>query len=98
MVKTKNTGVRKIAVLDVETNLMFAVEVPAEIDFESIKEGKNYMFDLKVYTSKKVDDVEGEFVAFFEAADISQKLEDFIRAYWVYPSKIRFDLFEAEEA
>jgi len=36
-VKTKNTSVRKIAVLDVLTNLMFAVEAPKELDFENIE-------------------------------------------------------------
>ena len=97
-VKAKSADVRKIAVLDVLTNLMFAVEVPQEIDLESLKIGKDYMFDLKVFTSRDVDCVEGEFVAFFEAADINQDIEDFIRAYWVYPAKIRFELSEVEEA
>ena len=97
-IKAKSADVRKIAVLDVLTKLTFAVEVPQEIDLESLKIGKDYMFDLKIYTSKDVGGVEGEFVAFFEAGDINQNIEDFIRAYWVYPKKIRFDLAEVEEA
>jgi len=97
-VKTKNTSVRKIAVLDVLTNLMFAVEAPKELDFENIETGKEYLFNLKVYTSKKVEGVDAEFLGFFEAADVNQKIEDFIRAYWVYPAKIRFDLTEVEDA
>jgi hypothetical protein len=97
-VKTKNMSVQKIAVLDVLTNLMFAVEAPEEFDFEVVETGKEYLFSLKVYTSKKVEDVDAEFLGFFEAADVNQKIEDFIKAYWVYPAKIRFDLTEVEEA
>lgn len=97
-VKAKNADIRKIAVLDALTNLMFAVEVPLEMDFERLEIGNNYLFELKVFTSKNVDDVEGEFIDFFEAGDINQNIEDFIRAYWVHPTKIRFDLAEVEEA
>ncbi len=97
-VKTKSASVRKIAVLDVLTNLMFAVEVPKEVDFESLEIDKEYLFSLKGYTSKKVDNVENEFLGFFEETDIDQNFEDFIRAYWVYPAKIQFDLVEVEEA
>ena len=56
-----------------------------------------YLADLKVYTSKNVGEVDGDFVDFFEALDIDQNIEDFIKAYWIYPSKIRFELMEIEE-
>jgi hypothetical protein len=53
--------------------------------------------NLRVYTAKSVEGVEGDFVNFFEALDIDQSIEDFIKAYWVYPSKIRFELVDIEE-
>jgi CHASE1-domain containing sensor protein len=59
--------------------------------------GKEYIANLRVYTSKNVEDVDNEFTDFFEALDIDQGIEDFIKAYWVYPSKIRFELEEVEE-
>ena len=96
-VKAKSADVRKVAVLDVRINLMFAVEVPQEINVDRLKIDKDYMLGLKVFTSRDVEGVEGEFVAFFKAGDIDQDIEDFIRAYWVYPAKIRFELFEVEE-
>ena len=34
---------------------------------------------------------------FFDALDVDQAAEDFIKAYWVYPIKIRFELVEVEE-
>ena len=41
--------------------------------------------------------VDEDFINFFEALDIDQSIEDFIKAYWIYPSKIRFELAEIEE-
>ena len=97
VVKTKNEAVRKIAVLDVLTNLMFAVEVPDMISINELNVDKEYLANLRVYTSKDSRGVEGDFVDFFEAIDVDQNIEDFIKAYWVYPSKIRFELAEVEE-
>jgi len=97
-VKTKNENARKAAVLDILTNLLFTVQVPNTIDMEKLVSGHNYLFNLKVYTSKNVDDVEKDFLGFFEALDIDQSFEDFIKAYWVYPGKIRFQLVESEKA
>jgi hypothetical protein len=37
-----------------------------------------------------------DFVEFFEVLDVDQTAEDFIKAYWLYPSYIRFELVEAE--
>jgi hypothetical protein len=97
VVKTKNEGVRKVAVLDVLSNLTFAVEVPAEIAFDSLKADSEYLATFKVYTSKDLKGVEGEFISFFEELDVDQATEDFIKAYWIYPAKIRFQLVEIEE-
>jgi hypothetical protein len=95
--KTKNENVRKVAVLDVLTNLMFAVEVPDMISMKELSGDKEYLANLKVYTAKKLDNIDKDFIDFFEALDIDQNIEDFIKAYWIYPSKIRFELVEIEE-
>jgi hypothetical protein len=97
VVKTKNESVRKVAVLDVLTNLTFAVELPETISIQELIVDKEYLADLRVYTAKNVEGVDRDFVNFFEALDIDQSIEDFIKAYWVYPSKIRFELEDIEE-
>ena len=97
VVKTKNESVRKVAVLDVLTNLMFAVEVPGMISMQKLSVDKKYLADLRVYTSKNVGGIDKAFINFFEALDVNQSIEDFIKAYWIYPSKIRFELIEMEE-
>jgi hypothetical protein len=97
VVKTKNENVRKIAVLDVLTNLMFAVDVPEMVSMDELSVEKEYLANLRVYTSKNVEGVDGDFLNFFETVDVDQNIEDFIKAYWVYPSKIRFELIELEE-
>jgi len=98
VVKTKSENVRKVAVLDVLTNLMFAVELPDTISTQELSVEKEYLANLRVYTAKNAEGVDKEFVNFFEALDIDQSIEDFIKAYWVYPSKIRFELVDTEEA
>ena len=97
VVKTKNESVRKIAVLDVLTNLMFVVEVPEMVSMGELGDENEYLANLRVYTSKNLEGVEGDFLNFFEVVDIDQNIEDFIRAYWIYPSKIRFELIDLEE-
>ena len=97
VVKTKNDSVRKVAVLDVLANLMFAVEVPDKISMQELTVDQEYLANLRVYTQKNVSGVDKDFINFFEALDIDQSVEDFIKAYWIYPSKIRFELVEVEE-
>jgi hypothetical protein len=97
LMKTKSEKVRKAAVLDVLTNLMFAVEVPEMVSMSELSLEKEYLANLRVCTSKNVEGVDEDFVNFFEAVDIDQNIEDFIKAYWVYPSKIRFELIDLEE-
>jgi hypothetical protein len=53
---------------------------------------KEYLATLKVYTAKNLQGVDEEFINFFDAVDVDQNIEDFIKAYWVYPNKIRFEL------
>ncbi len=98
VVKTKSEAARKIAVLDALTNLMFMVQTPESVDMEGLAVNKEYLFTLRILTAKEVSDVPKDFVGFFEALDIDQETEDFIRAYWAYPAKIRFELVEVEEA
>jgi hypothetical protein len=97
VVKTKNDRVRKAAVLDVLTNLMFAVEVTDMISLEELKLEKEYLANLRVYTSKNIEGVDADFINFFEAVDVDQDIEDFLKAYWIYPNKIRFELIDLEE-
>ena len=97
VVKTKNESVRKVAVLDVLTNLMFSMEVPEMISMKELIVDTEYLANLRVYTAKDVGNVDKEFINFFEAVDIDQGIENFIKAYWIYPSKIRFELAEIEE-
>jgi hypothetical protein len=98
VVKTKSAAIRKIAVLDALTNLMFMVQVPQDINMADLVVNKEYLFNLRILTAKNVSDVPKDFVGFFEAVDIDQNTEEFIRAYWAYPAKIRFQLEEVEEA
>ncbi len=97
MVKTKNENIHKAAVLDVLTNLSFSIGIPENITTEDLLIEKEYLAQLKVYTSKNLEGIDKEFFNFFDALDVDQAMEDFIKAYWVYPSKIRFELETIEE-
>ena len=97
MIKTKNKNVHKAAALDILTNLPFAINIPENIPMENLQPEKEYLAQLKVYTSKNLEGIDEEFINFFDVIDIDQAIEDFIKAYWIYPSKIRFELFEVEE-
>ena len=95
--KTKNVNIRKVAVLDVLTNVPFTINVPDSVSMEDLQPEKEYLAHLKVYTSKNLTGVNEDFVNFFDAIDVDQDLGDFIKAYWVYPSKISFELVDVEE-
>ena len=95
-VKAKNASVRKISVIDILTNLPFPIEPAQKILLLSLELEKGYYATLKIYTSKKITDVDKSMVEFFEALDVNQSAEDFIKAYWLYPNLIRFVLIEAE--
>ncbi len=97
VIKTKNQNVRKAAAIDVLTNLSFAINVPENLPMEDLQPEKQYLAHLKVYSSKNIEGVGEDFIDFFDAVDIDQAIEDFIKAYWIYPSKIRFDLESIEE-
>ncbi len=97
VVKTKNENIHKAAALDVLTNLSFSIDIPENITIGDLLLEKEYLAQLKVYTSKNLEGIDKEFFNFFDAFDIDQAMEDFIKAYWVYPSKIRFELETIEE-
>jgi hypothetical protein len=97
ILKTKNESGRKVAALDLLTNLSFAIEVPEMVSMQELRVGGEYLANLRVYTAKSVEGVASDFVDFFEALDVNQSMDDFIKAYWVYPNKIRFELIDIEE-
>jgi len=88
---------RKAAFLDDLTNLTFYVEVPDMISMQELALDKEYLANLRVYTARNVEGVSADFVDFFEVLDVDQSIEDFIKAYWIYPAKIRFELIDIEE-
>jgi hypothetical protein len=98
VVKTKNANIRKVSALDVLTNISFTLNVPVNISLEDLQLEKVYLAQLKFFTSKSLEAIDKEFDNFFDALDVDQAAEDFIKAYWVYPSKIRFELVEVEES
>jgi len=97
VMKTKAESVRKAAALDVLTNLSLALSIPKDFAMEDLALNKEYLANLKVYTSRNLQGVDEEFINFFDEVDVDQNVEDFIKAYWVYPDKIRFELVEVEE-
>ncbi len=97
IVKTKNENIRKASLLDVLTNIPFTINVPENTSMDDLQPEKEYLAHLKVYTSKNLEGVNEDFVNFFDAVDVDQDLGDFIKAYWVYPSKISFELVDVEK-
>jgi hypothetical protein len=64
---------------------------------EDLQPEKEYLAQLKVYSSKNLEGIDKEFFDFFDSLDVDQAFEDFIKAYWVYPGKIRMELAELHE-
>ena len=95
-VKTKNGEVRKLAVIDVTTNLPFSIDVPSEVALDEVEVDNTYFASLKVYTARDVQNVGADYVDFFKVLDVDQAMEDFIKAYWLYPKYIKFELAELE--
>jgi hypothetical protein len=94
--KAKNDQVRKIAVVDIQTNTPFGIDVPTDVPFEDLQIGKQYFASLKVYTAKDTSDISADFVEFFKVLDVDHSMEEFVKAYWLYPKFIKFELVEAE--
>jgi hypothetical protein len=96
MVKAKNDAVRKVSVIDVLTNAPFPLEAPKDFPLETLELQKAYYATFKVFTLKNVKDVSSGFLEFFTSVDVDQSIEDFIKAYWLFPTYIKFELAEAE--
>ncbi len=95
-IKAKNESVRKIAAVDLLTSLPFGVDVPKGVPIENLEAEKAYYASLNVYTSKNVEGVQPEYMDFFQVIDVDQSMEDFIKAYWLYPKLIKFEVVEIE--
>ena len=95
-IKAMNTEVRKIAAIDLKTNLPFTIEIPTEVAMESLVLEKAYYASLKVYTAREIKDVQQDLIPFFKEIDVDQPIENFIKAYWLYPKLIHFELAEIE--
>ena len=95
LVKGKSDDLRKISAIDVLTGLPFPLEASTDFNTQSLEKEKGYFVTFKIYTLKKVEEVPADFVEFFKVIDVDQKTEDFIKAYWLYPRYIRFELVEA---
>lgn len=96
IVKAKSETVRKVSVIDILTKLPFPLETPKEYPIDALQLQKNYFAIFKIYTRKNVKDVGTEFIDFFTSLDVDQTVEDFFKAYWLYPNYIKFELDEAE--
>ncbi len=94
--KAKNEQVRKIAAIDLSTNLPFGLEVPENVSLKDVEVEKSYLAAFKVYTARNVEGVTPECVEFFEVLDVDQTAEAFIKVYWVYPKLVKFELVEVE--
>jgi hypothetical protein len=95
LVKGRSDDLRKISAIDVLTGLPFPLEAPTDFNTQSLEKEKGYFVTFKIYTLKKVEEVPADFVEFFKVIDVDQKTEDFIKAYWLYPRYIKFELVEA---
>jgi hypothetical protein len=95
-IKGKNEEVRKLATIDLQTNIPFSIEVPKEISLETLEVEKTYYVSLKVYTARDTPGITPDLTEFFQVLDVDQSMEDFIKTYWLYPKLIKFELVEAE--
>ncbi len=95
-VKAKNEQVGKIAVVDLQTNVPFAIEVPKDVSLDKVGIERSYYVSMRVYTARNVEGVPPGSVEFFTVLDVDQSMEDFIKAYWLYPKLIKFELVELE--
>jgi hypothetical protein len=95
LIKAKNDQMRKAVAVDLSANLPFAFGFP-EVPTEKIEVEKKSLATLKVFTSKNVQDVDSEFIEFFEVLDVDQSFEDFVKAYQKYPNHVAFEITQIE--
>lgn len=87
---------RKAVAIDLSLDLPFALEIPEDVSANAVEVEKQFSATLKIYTSKNVEGLENEFVEFFEVLDVDRSFEDFVKAYWIYPNYIAFELTRIE--
>lgn len=87
---------RKITLRDPRRSLPISVDISKNISLTNLLVGKEYLVNLKIYTSKDLQDVDGDFISFFEEVDVDQSIDNFIKAYWIYPTKIKFKVESIE--
>ena len=97
VIKAKNNEVRKISAIDLLTKLPFLLVAPMDFPIDTLEVEKGYFATFKVYTLKNVKEIPSDLVEFFAAVDVDQNVEDFIKAYWLYPSYIKFEFVESEQ-
>ena len=95
-IKAKNDRIRKAIALDLSTNYPVAIDFPKDIPIEAIEVENSFSATFKIYTSKNTEGVEAEYVEFFQVLDVDQSFEDFVKAYWLYPNYIAFELTRME--
>lgn len=100
LVRMKATNIhdRTAVAVDVLTNISITINVPKEIPLEGLEPEKEYYANLEVYTSKNLKEIGVDFIEFFEEVDVDQNMGDFIKAYLLYPDKIRFEAVTIEPA
>ncbi len=96
LVKSKSENAKKVSVIDLATSIPFPLEIPQEFTIDTLELEKVYLITIKIYTLKNIGKVDEKAVEFFEALDVDQSAEDFFKAYWLYPDKIKFVPVEAE--
>ena len=70
-------NIRKVAAIDVVTNVPFTINVPEGTSMDDLQPEKEYLAHLKVYTSKNLEGVNADFVNFFDAVDVDQDIGGF---------------------
>ena len=68
-----------------------------DFPIDTLEVEKGYFATFKVYTLKNVKGIFSDLVEFFTVVDVDQTVEDFIKAYWLYPSYIKFELVKSEQ-
>lgn len=96
LIKDKKDNVRKAIAIDLLVDLPFVFMISENVSVVTVEVEKRFSATLKVFTSKNLEDVESEFVEFFEVLDVDQSFEAFVKAYWMYPNHIAFELTEIE--
>jgi hypothetical protein len=96
LIKARNDRMRKAVAIDLSLDLPFAFEISPDVAMNEVKVERRFVATLKVYTSNSVEDVADEFVEFFKVLDVDQSFEAFVKAYWMYPNYISFELTKIE--